>query len=685
MIVTGKPIDFTIKGSGFTPDAVVLWSDKPHPITFHSGVEIVVHLDASDVGVPGKASLVIRQSDVSGGSFESAPAEITITNDISHTAVTASDPKSLNAGNSNQQITLTGTGFTSNSKVLVNNVEQATQFVDPANLKVTIPGTMLSSPTPLSIAIVTPISGGGRRISAPLSVQVNPPPVDVTINLPSSFPLQPHVALSTAGITTKGSCGSNRSASQEAKIWGVQLRFDTPQLQGATAVSGPIPMYMISTDSNSFFLPHYSFNAITVKVSNGPQTFDGQLKANLLGLPVLDFYDLDFAQAGQLLSALRDAGTQSQIVRALASAHLVVEVLRLEVPSDKNSAISTSLIPAYIRAILAGDNTQEDPATILETILKGGYVDVPGLLGTRLYVSSTRSKAKPIDAGSFSINTGNLQAEMDDLTHFQAEGDAGTAKLTLIVDQPCLQFSAAPVITNQSVRPAVTFKYRYDYFDSQIRNYLKLRAEGQTSDSAINYFQRGEAHVDLGRNLNFAINTGKQGVSPKTPNTLLSTSLSGTFSFGGNAFTTVATPMSPQSGSLPYEWRYGGRFQVLLPFISNLHLLPSSQSRPMITVDANGVSSKIFGQPSGTDFLTIGSFAYSAAVQTRLTLDLNGNAGWSNSQRFAGHSSYGYLRMQGRFNLTSNYDFLVRYECGRQSPDYRKFCGWQTGFAVVTR
>ena len=63
---------------------------------------------------------------------------------------------------------------------------------------------------------------------------------------------------------------------------------------------------------------------------------------------------------------------------------------------------------------------------------------------------------------------------------------------------------------------------------------------------------------------------------------------------------------------------------------------------------------------------------------------MNADGGWSNGARFASEKKFSYLSIQGRFNLESSWDYVVRYECGRKEPDYRKFCGWQTGLILLT-
>jgi hypothetical protein len=42
------------------------------------------------------------------------------------------------------------------------------------------------------------------------------------------------------------------------------------------------------------------------------------------------------------------------------------------------------------------------------------------------------------------------------------------------------------------------------------------------------------------------------------------------------------------------------------------------------------------------------------------------------------------MQLKSRFTISRDWDYEVQYECGRKDPDYRKFCGWQSGIQLTT-
>lgn len=700
-MTVGRPADLVINGSGFTNQTTAVVDGKPHSIQFSSDKQLTLHLTADEVGSARTITLTVQQPDPQGGTVESAPKNLQVVMDTSRLVISSASPTTLTVGGGDQQVTLTGTGFSDKNTVLVNGTQVAATFTGPTSLTVTVPASMLAASGSINLAVATPTASGGRRISAPVTIQIATASastnalatatIDSTISVPTSLKLQGHLTISTEGIKTRGNCGSNKSATHEGKIWGVQVVDDLafPPASGIAKVPGMnFPLYKV--DNNTYFLPRYDFKGTTIKINTAGQNFEGQIRTNKLGLPVVDFSNLNFTQAGVLLHALQQSDAQSQIKQQVASATIKVSIIKISVPAAANPGVDAGTIGDKLAQIITHP---DDPADAIQQLLAGGVLTLPATNFRpliRLAVNSTISRSKVLDQTALAFDGSSLQAEMNDLEHFQASYGTGLTPdeggtLTLIVDEPCLQFTAAPVFGNQTLTPAITFRYRYDYFDSNIRNYLKFRAEGQTSQSTVNYFQRAQVQLDLGRNLNFKEGPKSTKVSPL----FLSTSLTGIFSLGSAQSQTTPpgpTPTpTPGNSNLPYDWRLGGRFQVLLPFMKGLNFLPGSNSRPLISVDAGGAGNRINNVTTGPDFQVTGLFAYSATMQPRFTIDLNGNAAWSNTARFAGHSSVGYIRLQSRFNLTSDYDFLVRYECGRQSPDYRKSCTWQSGFAFVTR
>ena len=115
---------------------------------------------------------------------------------------------------------------------------------------------------------------------------------------------------------------------------------------------------------------------------------------------------------------------------------------------------------------------------------------------------------------------------------------------------------------------------------------------------------------------------------------------------------------------------------------------PGALTRPILSIEGgaaggNRLNDAKTATVSKTNFVAKGNFMYSTRPTPRATIDLSGAVGASDAEAFGNRRYFSNVRLQARYNLSKDYDFLARYDCGRRSPDYIKFCGWQTGFTLV--
>jgi hypothetical protein len=85
-------------------------------------------------------------------------------------ALTSISPASILAGSSATVITVTGTGFTSGSSILLNGATLPTNYTSATQLTATVPATQLTTLGWMSVTVTTPAPGGGVTSALPLSV-----------------------------------------------------------------------------------------------------------------------------------------------------------------------------------------------------------------------------------------------------------------------------------------------------------------------------------------------------------------------------------------------------------------------------------------------------------------------------------------------------------------------------------
>jgi hypothetical protein len=310
----------------------------------------------------------------------------------------------------------------------------------------------------------------------------------------------------------------------------------------------------------------------------------------------------------------------------------------------------------------------EDRADLIRSASHQQPIHLPlSEIGLIAVVTTSESDTGDIRFQVQSVDKDELTARLI-ATSYQDESGS-----ILLVEEPYFQFAFAPVFENGNTVTGFNFRLRYDLLDRQADNYVKLRAEGDLAQSAA-YFQRAQASASFGRNL--ALNRSKSW--------LLAAGADATYA--GSALGSTGNPgVSATSGTahkLIGEWRAGGNLQLYFPVVNFFSVSPGAGSRPIFNlhIAASGGNTPALNQ---TGFVFASDVTYTYRPQSRFMFDLLGTSAISNQARFGGRSTVEYVRFQGRFNLTSDFDYLAGYECGRQSPDYRKFCGWRTGITMV--
>jgi hypothetical protein len=133
----------TVAGTGFVPSSVVDWNGTPLTTSWVSGTELKATPPASAIAGSSASAVTVHNRAPGGGASSSTPFDVT-----SPTPVLASiSPKVVPAGQA-ATITLTGTGFETNSVVQWNGSPRPTVFVGATVLQVALSDGFKESQVP---------------------------------------------------------------------------------------------------------------------------------------------------------------------------------------------------------------------------------------------------------------------------------------------------------------------------------------------------------------------------------------------------------------------------------------------------------------------------------------------------------------------------------------------------------
>ncbi|RSL17884.1 uncharacterized protein DUF11 [Edaphobacter aggregans] len=119
---------------------------------------MTVQVTASETDPVGSNNQATSTTNITGGAYNVAPT------------LSAISPAGIVSGSSDTIITLTGSGFSDSSTVLLNGTSLATNFVSSTQLTATVPAANLATLGWAPIAVSNPAPGGGTSSALPLTV-----------------------------------------------------------------------------------------------------------------------------------------------------------------------------------------------------------------------------------------------------------------------------------------------------------------------------------------------------------------------------------------------------------------------------------------------------------------------------------------------------------------------------------
>jgi len=171
----------TVNGTGFTGSSIVMWNGSSRITTFSSATQLTAAITAADLGAGS-----VAQVSVNDGANTSNSLPFTVIG-LAPT-ISSVSPTSAPVNSPNTQITVTGTNFGSNSKVILNpdtgGTAIATTFTDSTHLSATIPSAFMANfGSTNSVGVQNPPPGGGTTftsstVTLPTFVVVAPAPTN---------------------------------------------------------------------------------------------------------------------------------------------------------------------------------------------------------------------------------------------------------------------------------------------------------------------------------------------------------------------------------------------------------------------------------------------------------------------------------------------------------------------------
>ena len=225
-------LQLTVTGADFVPSSVVLVDGVSLLTTYVSATTLQASVTAAALATGRTANVTVHNPAPTLA--DSAPASLPITTPLPTLSVLT--PASVVSGQA-ATITLTGTGFVSNSNALWNGSVRPTTYVSATSLKIALTAADLQSGGTGQITISNPTPGGGTSGAQTLTI-VTPP------TIASLSPTSVQVSSSNTSTTTLTINGSNFANNAFATLNGYKL---TATSQTATQIVATVPGSVIYT------------------------------------------------------------------------------------------------------------------------------------------------------------------------------------------------------------------------------------------------------------------------------------------------------------------------------------------------------------------------------------------------------------------------------------------------------
>jgi IPT/TIG domain len=164
----------TVSGTGFISSSLVQWNNAALATTFVSSTQLKATLPAANLAGSSTAAVSVQNPAPGGGT--SPATTFTVSSPTpAISSISSISPQVVPTGAA-ATITITGTGFESNSVVMWNNSARPTTFVSATSLQVALTATDLQSQGTGSLVVNNPGPGASTSPGVPLTVTSQPIP-----------------------------------------------------------------------------------------------------------------------------------------------------------------------------------------------------------------------------------------------------------------------------------------------------------------------------------------------------------------------------------------------------------------------------------------------------------------------------------------------------------------------------
>jgi len=195
----GGAFTLLVNGSNFVSQSTVSVNGSIRSTSFIGQTSLAAPISAADIATGGSVQIVVINPAPGGGTSNSV--SLKVTNPVPSLASVS--PAAAQAGTTTPtSVTVAGTGFVSNSTVMINGAPHATIFGSSAQLQVTLTSADLAAGGVEQVQVFSPAPGGGTSNAVTFAVD----PTD-TAGLPVLVDLAPSGAQANNGI-----CGTSCSS-----------------------------------------------------------------------------------------------------------------------------------------------------------------------------------------------------------------------------------------------------------------------------------------------------------------------------------------------------------------------------------------------------------------------------------------------------------------------------------------
>ena len=192
----GAAFTLTVNGTGFATNSIIRWNDTDHSTVYSSSTKVKTTISTADLGLVAGPATVTVFTPAPGGGL-SYPQTFTV-NDPPAPTISSLSPSSSTAGGADFTLTVNGSGFVTDSKVLWKGAERATTLASSTRLTAVIPAADVAVAGTALVSVFTPTPGGGTSNAKTFTIN-NPVPTIASLNPATASAGGPGFTLAVSG------------------------------------------------------------------------------------------------------------------------------------------------------------------------------------------------------------------------------------------------------------------------------------------------------------------------------------------------------------------------------------------------------------------------------------------------------------------------------------------------------